>query len=43
MGCNDLQLTMHEVYEVSRLLKYSVQIESITAYGKSFSIVLFNI
>lgn len=27
---------MHDVYEVSKLLKYSVQIESITVYGNKF-------
>lgn len=34
---------MHDVYEVSKLLKYSVQIESITVYGNSFhnKLVLF--
>lgn len=27
---------MHDVYEVAKLLKYSVQIESITAYGNTY-------
>lgn len=36
MSANGLQFKMHDVYEVVKLLKYSVQIESITAYGNCF-------